>query len=163
MPIKETDLSRFITIRNRKDFAAGLLYIVFGAAFAIGATNYNMGSAARMGPAYFPFWLGLLLVAVGIMVVIPSLRTRTPMEAMPRFDLKTLAWIIFPVVLFGLLLTRLGLVVALVVLVLVASRASHEFKWKGAIFNAAVLLVACLGAFVYGLGLQLPLWPSFIG
>ncbi len=152
-----------ITIRNRKDFAAGLLYIVCGAAFAIGATNYNMGTAARMGPAYFPFWLGLLLIAVGVLVMIPSLRARTPSEALPKLDLKTLAWIILAVVLFGLLLTRLGLMVALVVLVLVASRASHEFKWRGALLNALILLAACLGAFVYGLGLQLPLWPSFVG
>ncbi len=156
-------MAGLITIRNRKDFAAGLLYIVCGAAFAIGATNYNMGSAARMGPAYFPFWLGLLLVAVGIVVLIPSLRRETPAEALPRFDWKTLAWIIFSIVLFGFLLSRLGLVISLVALVLVASRASHEFAWRGAILNALLLLGACLGAFVYGLGLQLPLWPSFVG
>ena len=53
--------------------------------------------------------------------------------------------------------------VSLVALVIVSSMASHEFGWKGAVLNALVLLAMCLGAFVYGLGLQLPLWPSFIG
>jgi len=73
-----------------------------------------------------------------------------------------LAWIVASVVLFGLLLTRAGLVISLATLVLVSSRASHEFKWKGAVLNALLLLAMCLGAFVFGLGLQLPLWPSFI-
>ena len=66
-----------ITIRNQKNFAAGLLYIGFGSAFAIGATFYNMGSAARMGPAYFPFWLGVMLaLALLSVLVTPLLRER---------------------------------------------------------------------------------------
>jgi hypothetical protein len=60
------------------------------------------------------------------------------------------------------MLTWLGLVAALVGLVLISSLASHEFKWKGAVLNAVFLLIVCVGAFVYGLGLQLPLWPAFI-
>lgn len=152
-----------VKIRNQKNFAAGLLYIAIGAAFAVGATNYNMGSADRMGPAYFPFWLGLLLALIGVVVLATSLRVHATVQALPRFDWKALAWILASVVLFGLLLTRLGLVISLVVLVLVSSRASHEFAWKGAALNALLLAAVCVGAFVYGLGLQLPLWPTFIG
>jgi hypothetical protein len=155
-------LPKSITIRNQKNFAAGLLYIGFGGAFAIGATIYNMGSAARMGPAYFPFWLGVMLALIGVFVLASSLRSHSPTVAMPKFDWKVLAWILASVAVFGELLTRFGLVVALVALVLISSRASHEFKWKGAVLNAVFLLIMCVGAFVYGLGLQLPLWPSFI-
>ena len=151
-----------IAIRNRKDFAAGLLYICTGAGFAAGATFYKMGSADRMGPGYFPFWLGLLLAVIGIVVLIASLRTRSAPVAMPKFDWKVLAWILGSVAAFGALLTWTGLVVSLVALVLVSSLASHEFKWKGALLNAVLLLALCVGAFVYGLGLQLPLWPSFV-
>ena len=151
-----------VAIRNQKNFAAGLLYIGAGGAFAIGALFYKMGSAARMGPGYFPFWLGLLLATIGLVVLAGSVRVRSPAGPMPKFDWKVLAWILASVAAFGVLLTPLGLVISLVVLVLVASRASHEFRWKGAVLNALLLLVMCLGAFVWGLGLQLPLWPSFI-
>ena len=65
--------------------------------------------------------------------------------------------------LFGVLLVPLGLVASLVVLVFVSSMASHEFGWKGALLNAMLLLAICVGAFVYGLGLQLPMWPAFMG
>lgn len=149
-------------VRNQKNFLAGLLYIAVGAGFAIGATRYTMGSADRMGPAYFPFWLGLLLAAIGVAVLASSLRPHAKSEGLSRFDWKVLAWVLGSVMLFGVLLTQLGLVVSLAALVLVSSRASHEFRWKGALLNAVLLLVVCLGAFVYGLGLQLPLWPSFI-
>jgi hypothetical protein len=155
-------LPKPIAIRNRKDFAAGLLYICTGAGFAAGATFYKMGSADRMGPGYFPFWLGLLLAVIGIVVLSASLRTRSASVAMPKFDWKVLAWILGSVAAFGVLLTWTGLVVSLVALVVVSSLASHEFKWKGALLNAVLLLALCVGAFVYGLGLQLPLWPSFV-
>lgn len=156
-------MPRAITIRNQKNFAAGLLYMAIGGAFAIGATYYKLGSAARMGPGYFPFWLGLLLAAIGLVVVAASVRTGAVQESLPRFDWISLAWILASVVLFGLLLPRLGLVLSLLALVLVASRASHEFTWKGAILNSIFLLALCLGAFIWGLSLQLPLWPTFIG
>jgi hypothetical protein len=152
-----------VKIRNQKNFASGLLYIAIGAGFAAGATQYKLGSPDRMGPGYFPFWLGLLLACIGVVVLATSLRAHTTAQALPRLDWKALAWILLSVALFGLLLTRLGLVVSLVALVLVSSLASHEFKWKGAVLNALLLLAVCLGAFIYGLGLQLPMWPSFIG
>jgi len=149
-------------IRHQKDFAAGLLYLAAGTAFAVGATGYKLGSADRMGPGYFPFWLGLLLAAIGVVVLAGSLRSGTPPERLPRLDFKTLAWVLGSVALFGVLLSPLGMVLSLVILVLVASMASHEFGWKGAMLNALVLTTICMGAFVYGLGLQLPLWPGFL-
>jgi hypothetical protein len=156
-------LLKSLAIRNQKNFASGLLYIVIGMAFAIGATQYKMGSADRMGPGYFPFWLGLFLALVGLVVLAGSVRPRAQPEALPRFDLKTLGWLLGSIVLFGVLLQPLGLVISLVALVIVSSMASHEFEWKGAVLTALALLAMCIGAFVYGLGLQLPLWPSFIG
>src|SRR5688500_6453894 len=72
-----------LSIRNQKDFAAGALYIVVGLAFAIGATDYNLGTAARMGPGYFPFWLGLFLAAVGAVVLVRSVRAGADRQALP--------------------------------------------------------------------------------
>ena len=52
-------------IKNGKDFWAGLMFISFGLGFALVAQNYPMGSAVRMGPAYFPTVLGALLAVLG--------------------------------------------------------------------------------------------------
>jgi hypothetical protein len=66
------------------------------------------------------------------------------------------------VVLFGLLLRPLGLLVSTTLLVVVSSMASHEFRWKEALLNAAVLIVVVLLVFVYCLDFQVPIWPSFL-
>jgi hypothetical protein len=55
-------------IKNGKDFWAGLMFMGFGLWFALVSQNYPMGSAVRMGPAYFPTVLGGMLVVLGAMV-----------------------------------------------------------------------------------------------
>jgi len=63
-----------VKIKSQKDFFSGLLYTLVGAAFAYGATSYNIGTGARMGPGYFPLLLGGLpsikLPAMGLIVAI---------------------------------------------------------------------------------------------
>lgn len=151
-----------LRIRNQKDFAAGAIYVLAGAGFSIGALNYKMGDPARMGPGFFPFWIGILLALVGVVTALPALRRGAPGDAIQRPELRAMAWIIGAVVLFGLLLQPLGLVLALVALVLVSSRASHEFRWKGALVNTVVLIAFSFAAFIWGIKLQIPLWPTFL-
>jgi hypothetical protein len=151
-----------LRIRNQKDVAAGVAYVLFGAAFSLGALNYRVGDAARMGPGWFPFAVGLLLVLVGVLTALSGLRASAAPEKVQRFELAPLAWVTGAVVLFGLLLKPAGLVVALAVLVVVGSRASHEFTWRGSLATAAALILFSYAVFIWGINLQLPLWPSFV-
>ena len=58
--------------RNPKDFWTGIIYISFGLASVLIARDYGMGTALKMGPAYFPAILSGLLVAIGVIAVIRS-------------------------------------------------------------------------------------------
>ena len=52
-----------VRIKAPKDFWAGLMFIGVGGFFLIWAlTHYQMGTAVRMGPAYFPTMLGGLMI-----------------------------------------------------------------------------------------------------
>ncbi len=147
----------------RKDTAAGLLFIAIGLAFSIDASSYRMGVISSMGPGYFPFWLGVLLALLGAIVLIGGLRaTASEAGALQPWDLKSLAIIVGSIALFGIVLLPLGLIVAIVVLIVVSSKASHEFTWATTILNAAILMLLSLVIFVWGIGLQLPLWPAFL-
>lgn len=148
------------TIRDHRAFASGALFLAFAIFFFVTALNYPAGSAARMGPGYFPRLLAIVLATIGLAVMLGSVRPAAERRTLPRFDVKGLAWVTGSVALFALLLFPLGLVGALFVLIVVSSKASPEFTWKGALVNAAVLIVLCLVVFVYGLGLQLPVWPA---
>lgn len=56
-------------IKNGRDFWAGVMFAGFGLGFMLIARNYPMGSAVRMGPAYFPTVLGGMLAVLGAMVL----------------------------------------------------------------------------------------------
>lgn len=149
-------------IKKTKDFKAGLLFMFFGvAAMGISAT-YRIGTAARMGPGYFPFALGGVLTVLGLVVSLGSLaRGQEKRETRP-FRAKPLVLVISSVTLFGLALQPLGLVFSTLMLVLVASTASDEFKKKEAIPSAFVLLAIVLIVFVYLLDFQIPVLPAFV-
>ncbi|MDA9542585.1 membrane protein [Bradyrhizobium sp. CCBAU 21362] len=151
-----------MAIRNHRAFASGALFLAFAVFFFVAALSYPAGTAARMGPGYFPRLLAIVLAAIGLVVILSAMKPTADGQALRNWDLKGLAWITGSVILFGALLFPLGLVGALFVLIMVSSRASPEFTWMGALTNAAVLIALCLAVFVYGLGLQLPVWPSLL-
>jgi uncharacterized membrane protein len=151
-----------LKIRNQRDFGAGVMYILIGLFFAIVARQYQYGTAAKMGPGYFPFWLGLLMAALGLLVLVKSMGAKAAIEAIPKFNWKIIGLITGSICLYGILLPKMGFLVAVLVLVMVASSASREFSWKVSIINAAVLIAFTYSVFVLGLKLQFPLLPTFL-
>lgn len=53
----------------RDDLLAGLIFIALGGAFAYTASTYEVGSLRAMGPGYFPLALGLVLAALGVVIM----------------------------------------------------------------------------------------------
>lgn len=149
-------------IRNRRAFVSGALFLAFAVVYLAMALDYDPGSAARMGPGFFPRMLGGLLAVLGIAIMLGAVRPRAAVEHLDDWDFRSLAWITGSILLFAFLLKLAGLVVALVALLLVASRASHEFTWRGAVATTIVLTLLAVAAFYYGLGLQFDLLPSFL-
>lgn len=149
-------------IRNQRDFGAGVMYMVIGLFFAVMATQYPMGTPAKMGPGYFPFYLGILMFLLGLLVAVKAFGAKAAIESIPKFHWRIIAQITGAVVLYGLLLPRLGFLIAVVVLVFVSASASKEFTWKGTAINAAFLVAFTYSVFVLGLKLQFPLLPAFL-
>jgi hypothetical protein len=158
-------------IRSQRDFFAGLMFAVVGAAFAIGATNYSIGTGARMGPGYFPLMLGVLLAILGLGVVLGAMTIDTADgEPVGRIAWRPLLLVIGANLVFGILLGGLpgidlpamGLIVAIYALVVVASLAGSTFHMKSALILATVLAIGSYLTFILGLNLQFQVWPTFI-
>ena len=148
-------------IRHPKDFWAGVLFIVLGGGACLIALDYSFGTAGRMGPGYFPRALGLLLAFLGAILVVRSFKLVGEPISFPTFI--PLAIVLLSVFVFGVSVNSLGLVISTILLVLIASVASHEYRWKESIIASLALAVFVVIAFRYGLKLQLPTWPTFLG
>ena len=150
-------------IKSQRDFWSGLMFIAIGLAFAWGATNYSFGSSARPGPGYFPFGLGILMAVLGGMVLFKALTIETEGgDPVGAFAWKPLIIIVGSMVLFGLLLPRLGMFIALPLLVITSALAGDEFHPVEALINAAIITAFSWLVFIYGLNLTIPLKPWFM-
>ena len=143
--------------RDRKDFSGGLMFIGIGAFFAIGAGAYPMGTAVRMGPAYFPTVLGWILVVLGLIVFVRSFFLRG--EPLPKSNFRPMIFILGSVIAFGLLLDKAGLALASLVVMMLSAMGGWDFRWKEQLVNAVFLTVMNIAVFYYGLGLPFRLWP----
>jgi hypothetical protein len=160
-----------VKIKSERDFVSGLMFIIIGIAFAWGATKYNVGQAARMGPGYFPLMLGIVLAILGSIVLFESMVVETEDgEKIGKIAWRPLGFIVGSNVIFGILLggvpalgiPAMGLIVATYGVVLVASQAGNQFKLKEVLALATVLAALSYLAFIKVLKLQFPVWPSFI-
>ena len=140
-------------------------------AFAWGATTYNVGNGARMGPGYFPLMLGILLALIGSLITFNATVVETvDGDKIGKWARKPLFFILAANFTFGILLAGLpsfgipamGLIVGIYALTFVASLAGNEFNAKAVFILATVLAVGSYVAFVWALKLQFPVWPSFI-
>ena len=160
-----------MNIKSQKDFFSGLMFMGVGGAFAWGATTYNVGTGARMGPGYFPLMLGILLALIGAVITFKSLVVETvDGDKIGAWAWKPLFFIIAANVVFGILLAGLpaikfpafGMIVGIYALTFVASMAEPGWKFKTTLILATVLAIGSYAAFVLALKLQFPVWPSFI-
>jgi hypothetical protein len=150
-----------VSIRNPKDFWSGLIFVVVGVAAVVFARGHPMGSTMRMGPAYFPTMLGILLGLIGLALILRSLTQPGP--PVGEFSFWKPALVLGANVLFGLLLRPLGLVVSIVLLVLLSAYASQRFRWPAALALAMGLAASSAIGFVRLLGLPIPILGSWLG
>lgn len=167
-------------IKNLQDFLAGLVFLLAGLGYGWAASRHALGTAADMGPGYFPLLVSLLLVLLGALILFKALT----FEALGGGRIAH--WGFGPLLrLLGGLLwlalcagpaqwpwveswfagwPTLGLAAGVAGMVLAVmrlpSRAEDEGRaWLWALLLALVLLALWAGP----LGLGLPLWPTRAG
>jgi hypothetical protein len=148
-------------IRSPKDLCAGLIYLAIGVVTIVIGRDYPMGTAFKMGPAYFPTVLAVLLSFIGVISLIRSFLAKG--EPIPALAWKPLLLITSATVVFGLLVKGAGLAIALPVFVMMTAYASVKFRWVPSLVLAAGTTVVCVLVFVTGLGVPLPIIGRWLG
>ena len=151
-------------IKSQRDFVAGLAFVIVGLAFAWGATNYTFGSSAKPGPGYFPFGLGIILAILGAVILFEALTIETEDgEPIGKIAWRPLLVILGSVGVYGFALPRLGLVLTIPLLIAMSSYAGDKVRLIDIVILSTVLTIGSYLAFITGLGLVIPVWPSFLG
>lgn len=145
-------------IRSPRDFWAGLVFIAVAAAFIWIAGGYRYGTAQRMGPGFFPIWVAIVLGTLGLVIMLRSFVISGP--PVQQLGFRQLLVTLLAVALFGIALSHLGLVAAIMVLVIAGAFADPSSRVVETLALAIGLAAFSVGIFVYLLGLPLPVWPE---
>ena len=146
---------------KNKDLLAGLMLIVIGVVFLVGAYNYQMGTAARMGPGYFPRILGATMAALGVVVAAIGLKNQAQWAATEGigWSWKPVIILTVAVVLFGFALPLAGMVIAIALLTVISGIAAHDKNFRELAIITVIMCLFCAAVFVWGLKLQMKLFP----
>jgi putative tricarboxylic transport membrane protein len=149
-------------IRNEEDFWSGAMFVVIGAGFAAAAQRFGMGTLQSMGPGWFPTAVGSIMAALGALLACKSLNTGEAVR-IEAFGWRGIFSLLGALALFCLLLPYLGMIISLSLLVFGSSLASREFRLREGLLVTAALVVMGWVVFVVGLGVQVQVWPVFLG
>ncbi|WP_137389061.1 tripartite tricarboxylate transporter TctB family protein [Rhodoligotrophos defluvii] len=150
-------LGKFLT---SDDFIAGSALMGIAAFFLWASRRYPVGTAANMGPGYFPRALCWILLAIGLAVIINGLR-HGPVNAPADERLRLTPIILIPLsyVIFAWIVESVGLLIASTVLILVSAAAVPNRKILETVMVTVALLIMAF-ALWYVVGVQLPLLPG---
>lgn len=138
---------------DRTDLASGLLVAAVGLFFFIGAQEYRMGTAARMGPGFVPYWLGATAMFLGGLIAFGAIGRR---GALPGLSWRPLLAIAAAVAIFALVLPRFGLAPATFATTIVAMLGNYDARARTIAVTAIAITILCWIVFIALLGLPIP-------
>jgi Tripartite tricarboxylate transporter TctB family len=143
-------------IANNADFWAGVMFIAFGAAAVYMSREYPMGSAMRMGPGYFPTYLGYLMMLFGLYIGGKGIFKGS--DPIGPWAFRPIVVLSLGVVVFGLLIEVVGFIPSLVALIVITTFAGRDIRWLEMVIVTIGLVIGAVAVFIYGIGLPYQLF-----
>ena len=145
-------------IKSPQDVGAALIFILIGAAGIYFGKDLRFGTASRMGPGYFPYYLSWCIVGLGLIIGSRPFVLDGPSIARPQ--LRPLIMIVIAILFFGYVIEYLGLVVGTIGLVAIAAFARQVDNLKETVLLAVGMTAFIFVVFVWALHQPLPLWGN---
>ena len=149
------------TLVKKRDFYAGGLMTLLGAAVTLDSLTYTLGTLTHMGPGMFPLMLGVALTFIGVLILGTAIAT--PLGEDERILPEKPEWfawacILAGPVLFIILGELFGLVLATFACVFVPALGDRDATLKGSAILAAG--VTFFGVLLFSYVLKIP-FPMF--
>lgn len=140
-------------IKGRTQFWSGLIFLCIGVV-ALWQLPAKIGTATTMGPGYFPMLLGFGLVLLGATAMLLGINAGEP-TTVGALPLKPAFFVLIGILVFAVLLTRAGLAVSLLCLVVASCYDRLRSAWLSVLVTYLVLLAMAWLIFIYAI--QLPI------
>jgi hypothetical protein len=143
-------------VKSPQDFGSAIVFLLIGLAGLYFGKDLTYGTAGRMGPGSFPYLLSWLIIGIGVFVGLTSLAVEGPPIEPPQF--RPAFFVLLSVIVFGYLMSYVGLAITGVVMTLIAAYARRQVNLFESLLLGIGLSIGCVLIFVYALGQPLPAW-----
>jgi hypothetical protein len=145
-----------LRVKSPQDLGAGIVLILIGAAGVIFGQDLRMGTAARMGPGYFPLILSVLIAFLGVLIGGRSFTVEGP--PIEKFHVRPIAFVLLAIVASGYLMSLVGLAFTAVIVTLLAAYARPNPNLRETLLLGVGMAIFTVAVFVYALNQPLPAW-----
>ena len=137
---------------NKAEFAVAASIVLFGAAMAYVGSGYGIGTLSDMGAGYFPVVLGFVAIFFGVLTL---LEVRYATSPPPIVRWRAFAGVFLAILVWALLVERIGLFLASLMLVVIGSLGRRTVDIKSMVATAILASTAAVLIFIHGFTLPL--------
>lgn len=149
-----------VRLKSGQDFMAGIFLMALASVAIFGTLKLNFHTSTGVGPGMMPRAVGMLVGTCGLVLCIQSFFARG--EALDRWSIRGIIFVLGAALLFAWTIRPLGLVVAGPLAVMFAAYADRDTRIIEVLAFAVGMTAFCIGLFSYALRLPIPIMPTTI-
>ncbi len=151
---------------KKADQWSGILLLVIAGFICRGSLSLSYGHIHNPGPGFYPFWLGIILGAMAMGLVLKTTRQKEGARALRAILSEKVRWekvlfVLIALILYGYLMNFLGYLIVTFLLLAFLLRFIEPQPWRSVI---GWTLVGSLGSYlVFEVWMKLRLPKGFLG
>ena len=145
-----------LRVKSPQDLGSGIIFGIIGIVGLYFGKDLTYGTAARMGPGYFPMWLSSLILGMGVILCCRSLVIKGP--RIETMQIRPIFFVLAGILVFAYLIEHIGLAISLFLMTMIAVQSRSDTKKLEVVMLAVGLSIGAVIVFVYVLGQAMPAW-----
>ncbi len=151
---------------KKADQWSGILLLVIAGFICWGSLSLSYGHIHNPGPGFYPFWLGIILGAMAMGLVLKTTRQKEGARALrailsEKVRWQKVLWVLIALVLYGCLMNIFGFLIVTLFLMAFLLRFIEPQPWKSVIGWTLIGSLGCYLVFEVWMKLRLP--KGFLG
>ena len=122
---------------DKADRVSGFFWFIFSVFVSYESYKLGLGTLHQPGPGFLFFWTGIVIAILSLIVIVRSLRKRSPEEAQePAFGKRNVTKIVLVLIslfLYALLMERLGFLIVTLLFFIFLLGVIEKKRWSFAV------------------------------
>ena len=151
---------------GRRESVSATVLLSFSLAVCFQAARYPFGSVSRIGPGFLPFYSGLALAGLSLVILLqallaPGREEPEPIGGAGKRNILKVAAVFFSMGAYAFLLDRLGFPITTFLFTLILFKFCESYRWMPALLGG---LIASIGNYlIFSLWLQCQFPKGWLG